>query len=172
MRDPAEDYRLFVVARYSALLHTAWLLTGDRQRAEDLVQDSLVKLWFKWRRVDTPEAYVRKIMTNGAIQAGRRAWWRERPTAEPPEQAGPDDPTGRVDERDGLLAALTELPAKQRAIVILRYAEDLPMAEVARLLDCSVGTVKSQASRGLARLRAATASASTPAVPVNRRSTS
>ncbi len=150
-----DDFREFVVARTPALLGTAYALTGDRELAEDLLQTALLKTYRHWRNVrgsEHPDAYVRRVMANQRI-----SWWRRRRVAESdgplPDRASPDRPTG-VEDRDELWRALRQLPPRTRAVVVLRYWEDLPEAEVAAMLGCSVGTVKSQASRGLHRLRA------------------
>ena len=148
-----DDFRDFVVARTPALLGTAYALTGDRGLAEDLLQTALLKTYRRWRvvRDEHPEAYVRRVMTNQQI-----SWWRRRRVAESgrplPDRAGPDRPSG-IEDRDELWRALRQLPPRTRAVVVLRYWEDLSEAEVAGILGCSVGSVKSQASRGLHRLR-------------------
>jgi RNA polymerase sigma-70 factor (sigma-E family) len=153
-----DEFRQFVVSRTPALLGTAYALTGDRGLAEDLLQAALLKTYRHWRAVrhsEHPDAYVRRVMANQRI-----SWWRRRRVAESglplPDRAAPDRSSG-IEERDELWRALRQLPPRTRAVVVLRYWEDLPEAEVARVLDCSVGTVKSQASRGLDRLRAALA---------------
>lgn len=139
----------FVAARSSALLRTAYLLTHDHGLAEDLLQTALTKAWFAWRRVDGhPEAYVRKILVNTYSTWWRRKWNGEQATAHLPE-TGAHDPTVDTD----LWTALGRLPRRQRAVVVLRYFDDLSEAETARLLGCSVGTVKSQTSKAFAKLR-------------------
>ncbi|WP_030222981.1 SigE family RNA polymerase sigma factor [Streptomyces sp. NRRL WC-3626] len=146
----------FVAARWSALLHVARLLTGgDRQRAEDLVQEALVKLWFVWPKIaeQAPEAYVRTVLVRMAARSARRRWWGERPVGELPDRPGPGDLSSAVAERSRLEAALAQLPPRQRAAVVLRYCEDLPESQVAHALGCPVGTARSHASRGVARLR-------------------
>ena len=155
-RVPAEDeFRDFVVARSPGLLRFAWMLTYDEGRAEDLLQTSLAKTWLHWGRLHDdgePLAYVRRVMVNTSS-----AWWRRRWRAEVPTDAVPDsagrDAYGASDDRDVLTRALAALPRRQRAVVVLRYYEGLSEAETADALGCSVGTVKSQAARGLARLR-------------------
>ncbi len=148
-------FRSFVDAQSRPLLRTAFLLTGDRGHAEDLVQTALYKTYLHWRRVaryDRPEAYVRKVMLNER----RRAWQRRRPeedlTAEPPELSTPDGTAG-VAQREDLWTLLRGLPARTRAVVVLRYWEDRSEADTADILGCSVGTVKKLASVGLTRLR-------------------
>jgi RNA polymerase sigma-70 factor (sigma-E family) len=147
----------FVVTRSARLLRTAYLLTHDRALAEDLVQTSLAKAWFAWGRIDgQPDAYVRRVMVNTYSSWWRRRWNGEQATAELPERAAaaghrPEDV--RVDDRTDLWRALARLPKRQRAVVVLRFYEDLSEIETADILQCSVGTVKSQASRALAKLR-------------------
>ena len=145
----------FVAAESGELLRLAWMLTGDAGRAEDLLQTALAKTWPHWQRVaasGTPERYVRRVMINQATAWGRRRWRHEVPTLVLPETAMSSE-TSAVDERDALRRALARLPARQRAAVVLRYYEGLSEQETALLLECSVGTVKSQASRGLEKLR-------------------
>ncbi|MGB2569544.1 SigE family RNA polymerase sigma factor [Micromonospora citrea] len=146
------DFREFVEARYAELLRTAYLLTGSRDAAQDLVHDTLLKVMRHWRRVDEPIAYVRRAMVNERNSRWRRIGLRELLTSAVPDRSGPDSADAVV-ARDELLAALDRLPARMRTVLVLRYWEDLPEAEVAQTMGCSVGTVKSQAARGLARLR-------------------
>ncbi|AZS84602.1 SigE family RNA polymerase sigma factor [Streptomyces griseoviridis] len=150
------EFEEFVAARWPGLIHLARLLTGgDRHRAEDLVQESLVKLWFAWPKVadEAPEAYARKVMVRSAARSARRRWWGERPVEQLPDVAALGDVSTAVAERSRLENALAQLPARQRAAVVLRYYQDLPEAQVAQLLGCPVGTARSHASRGVARLR-------------------
>jgi RNA polymerase sigma-70 factor (sigma-E family) len=149
------SFESFVRARWAPLVRRAYLLTLDEGKAEDLVQTSLVKLWSAWRRVgrENPEGYVQRILVTSAASAWRRRWRAEQPTSPLPEQASADGTAG-VMNRVLLRQALAALPPRQRAVIVLRYAEDLSEREVADLLDCSVGSVKSQASRGLRRLKA------------------
>lgn len=142
----------FVSARSMGLLRTAYLLTRDHGLAEDLVQTALAKVWFAWPRVEgDPEPYVRKVMVNTYASWWRRKWNGEAPHDDVPERAGQDreDVAARTD----LWAALGRLPKRQRAVVVLRFFEDLSEAETARVLECSTGTVKSQTSKALAKLR-------------------
>ena len=149
-----EAFGLFVAARSRHLLQTAYLLTGDRHRAEDLLQTALTRAYLRWDRIasDDPEGYVRRILANAHIDWWRRKPWREQPTDVLPETALPDA-SGAVEVRDAVLTALAGLPRRQRAVVVLRYYEDLSEAEIAQTLGCSAGTVKSAASRAMARLR-------------------
>lgn len=150
------QFQEFVRARWSRLVRTAYLLTGDAHHAEDLTQTALAKAYRSWRRVarsDSPEAYVRRMLVTCNSDRFRKRRVKEALTAAPPETAGPEEDVLRVDERGALLAALAQLPPRQRAVVVMRYWEDLSEAEVAGVLGCSPGTVKSQASKGLAKLR-------------------
>ncbi|MDI2127345.1 SigE family RNA polymerase sigma factor [Yinghuangia seranimata] len=149
-----EQFAEFTRTRWPALTRFAYSLVHDPGRAEDLVQDALVRLWKVWPRLreEQPEAYTRRIVVNLAIATGRRRWWGERATAVLPE-ARVEGPGAHVAERDLMVRALAKLSSKQRVVVVLRYAHDLPEAEVARMLGCSVGAVKTHASRGLKALR-------------------
>jgi RNA polymerase sigma-70 factor (sigma-E family) len=148
-----DGFAEFVVARQAALLRTAYLLTGQAQDAEDLVQTTLVKVVPQWRRISgNPEPYVRRVLVNAHISRGRRRRWREHATDVLPEVLS-DDP-----DRAELLAvrdALRTLAPRQRAVLVLRYYEGLSEAEIAATLGIAPGTVKSQARDGLARLRRA-----------------
>ncbi|MEU9453406.1 SigE family RNA polymerase sigma factor [Streptomyces sp. NPDC048277] len=152
----AGEYDEFVAARWSGLFHLARLLTGgDRHRAEDLLQESLVRLWFVWPKIadEAPEAYVRKVLARAAARSARRRWWGERPVEELPEVAAAGDMSAVVAERSRLEGALALLTPRQRAAVVLRYYQDLPDRQVAEVLGCPVGTARSHAARGVARLR-------------------
>jgi RNA polymerase sigma-70 factor (sigma-E family) len=147
------DFDGFVAARSSTLLRTAYLLTHDHGLAEDLLQTALSKAWFAWGRIEAdPEPYVRRILVNTYASWWRRKWNGERPTETLAEAAttGHDDSSAR---RHDLWNAMTRLPRRQRAVVLLRFFEDLTEAQTAAALDCSVGTVKSQTSKALAKLR-------------------
>jgi RNA polymerase sigma factor (sigma-70 family) len=140
MQAEQEDrFQEFVRARWSHLVRTAYLLTGDAHHAEDLTQTALAKAYRSWRRVsgsDNPEAYVRRMLVTCNSDRFRKRRVKESLTDAPPERAGRDESVARVDERGVLLGALAGLPPRQRAVV-----------------GCSPGTVKSQASKGLAKLR-------------------
>lgn len=133
-------------------MRTAYLLTGDWQRAEDLLQTALVACYGKWSRISEHDAYVRRTLVVTYAGWRRRRWTGERP-GDLPDRAASGDDVAAADLRADLLRVLATLPARQRAVVVLRYYEDRPDAEVAALLGISVGTVKSQASRALDKLR-------------------
>jgi RNA polymerase sigma-70 factor (sigma-E family) len=145
----------FVAARGQALQRFAYLLTSDWALAEDLLQTALARACPRWSRIesDNPEAYVRKIMVNTWSSWWRRRWRAEVPTGVLPDSVGPDLYTD-ADRRQAVRSALSKLPARQRAVVILRYHQDLSEQQIAQLLGISPGTVKSQAAKALARLRA------------------
>ncbi len=145
------EFDAFVVARSPALLRTAFLLVHDEGRAEDLLQTALTKAWFAWGRIQDPEAYVRRIIVTTSASWWRRRWNAETPSADLPDRT-PATATDAGADRD-LWVAVGHLPRRQRAVVVLRYLEDRTEAETAELLGCSVGTVKSQASKALAKLR-------------------
>ena len=151
-----DGFRDFVEARSPALLRSGWLLTGDWPAAEDLVQTALAAAWPRWaslRRPDAPELYVRKIMMNTFLRGRQRRWNGEIATGRQPERAAYGDVFAVVDARQSLLAALDRLPARQRAVVVLRYFADQTEAQTAAAMGCSVGAVKSHAAKALARLR-------------------
>lgn len=143
----------FVATRSPALLRTAYLLTGDHGLAEDLLQTALAKCWFAWGRIDgPPEPYVRRALATTYATWWRRRWRGERPTGQVPDRGDPAA-TSLVEDRDALWRALGALPRRQRAVVVLRYYEDLSEAETAAALGISAGTVKSQAAKALTALR-------------------
>lgn len=144
----------FIDRNARLLLRSAWLLSGNWASAEDLVQTSLLKSWRHWDAIksDAPEYYVRRVLMNTFLSGQRRRWTRERPMAELPEKVAVDE-VSAIELRHAIWGALSGLPAKQRAVVVLRYFNDLSEAQTAQVLDCSVGTVKSQTSRALAKLR-------------------
>jgi RNA polymerase sigma-70 factor (sigma-E family) len=146
----------FAGARSPALYRYAYLLVGDQGLAEDLLQESLTKTYVAWRRLNHPanaEAYVRKVITNTAISWWKRkSWQAERPRDDLPENTDGGHAES-VTERRWLWDELQQLAPRQRAAIVLRYYEDLTEAQTAEVLDCSVGTVKSQVSDGLKRLR-------------------
>lgn len=147
-----EGFAAWAAARRPRLRRTAYLLTGDWTDADDVVQDALLRVYRHWRRLAAgdPDAYVRRALTSVAIDQRRKPWWRrERLTDSVPDRPTPDPQENRCD----LPAALDGLGARQRAVVVLRYWEDLSLEQTADALGCTVGTVKSQASRALAQLR-------------------
>ncbi len=147
-----EDFEAFVAARYAALLRTAYLLTGDHHDAEDLLQQTLVKAVGAWSRIDgDPEPYVRTILVRQNVSRWRRRRWRELSTDDLPELVAEDS---GVDDRLELHRALGVLAPRQRAVIVLRYYEDLTEVQTAETLGIAVGTVKSQTRDALTRLRA------------------
>jgi RNA polymerase sigma-70 factor (sigma-E family) len=150
------DFDDFVRRRGQALCRAAFLLTGDRHLAEDLVQTALAKVYGKWSGIvakGDPGPYVRAVLVRQAIAWRRRRWHGEVPTSPLPESNAADHGAA-VASRDRLYRALGRLPVRQRAAIVLRYYEDLSEADTAAAMGCSVGTVKSQTAKGLARLRA------------------
>jgi len=138
-----------------ALRGLAYLTCGDWQLAEDAVLGVLAKLYVRWRRVDNPDAYARTAVVRAAIDETRRPWWRREQThshATLPERTAPDT-TGGVDERLRLREALTRIPPRHRAVLVLRFLEGLSVQETAAALRCPEGTVKAHTSRGLEALR-------------------
>jgi RNA polymerase sigma-70 factor (sigma-E family) len=159
-----EEFRVFVTGRSGALLSFAYVLTGNRRDAEDLVQAALASTALAWRRLhrkDNPEGYVRRSIVRAHLNVVRRRPWRERPTADLPESADRRPVEAAVDERDAMWQLLATLPPRQRAVLVLRFYEDLSEADIADVLGCSRGTVKSQAAKALARLRQAFATQET-----------
>lgn len=155
--DPvAGGFAAFVETRERALQRTAWLLTGDRALAEDLVQTALAKTWPRWERIrrrDDPEVYVRRVMVNTWSTWGRRRWHREQAVEFVPDSAAPGDVAAEVAVRVAVRSALAMLTDRQRAVVVLRVFDDLSEVQVAQVLGCAVGTVKSTMSAALAKLR-------------------
>ncbi|MEV0741916.1 SigE family RNA polymerase sigma factor [Streptomyces sp. NPDC050549] len=149
------DFHGFVAARSAALFRGALVLTGSREAAEDLVQETLERACRKWRTIsvkDAPEAYVRRIMVNLANDR----WRRFRRTVQHPvdgDPAAPGDEYGRIDSRDQLVRALQQLPMRMRTVVVLRYFHDLSDDEIAADLKISPSTVRSQLARGIDRLK-------------------
>ena len=147
-----------MTSRWAGLVRLAFGLTGDRWLAEDLAQTALASAYASWwrvRRAEDPDAYVRRILINASKSRWRRGRVAEHhvePPAEVPDPAS--DPAATIGERSVLLKALGALPPRQRAVVVLRYWEDLSDAQAAALLGCSASTVRSQAARALAKLRA------------------
>jgi len=153
------SFEAYVAARGTALVRFAMLLTGDDHRAEDLVQDALTKAYLRWpriRRTDNPDVYLRQLVINGS-----RSWWRRRanretpgltPT-EPAQSAAAGDLGDEAADRDELWRLISALPQKQRAVVVLRYYEDLDDATIAQILECTPATVRTHSMRALHKLR-------------------
>jgi RNA polymerase sigma-70 factor (sigma-E family) len=155
------EFEEYVAARGRALERYAYVLTGDRERSQDLVQTALMKAFRHWRRVtraEHPDAYVRRILTTSYLDWRRRRSSAEEPTGDLPEPepdgSGPADPAEQVVRRDEVLRALTTLTPHQRAVLVLRHYEGYDDAAVAAVLGCSEATVRSHATRGAQRLRA------------------
>mgnify|MGYP006349962109 CR=1 FL=1 len=156
----ADALDAYVRTRRHRLLRTAYLLTGDTQIAEDLVQNALASLRASWRRlpdVANLDAYVYTALVNARRRWWRRRWHGEIPTERLPDPPAAEDQTARFDRHEDMLAVLGTLPTRQRQVLVLRYFDDLTEAQTAQILGCSIRTVKSQASRGLAKMRAALA---------------
>lgn len=148
----------FVASRGPSLWRTAWLLTGDAHKAEDLVQTALLKCWPRWERICSrgpAEAYVRRVLVTTYTDWWRRRWTGEVPTASVPDNMHVMD--ADTSERHDVLTALASLSRSQRAVLVLRFCEDLSVNETAELLGVTTGTVKSHTSRALAALRTSTA---------------
>ncbi|MGW3283104.1 SigE family RNA polymerase sigma factor [Streptomyces sp. NPDC001002] len=156
-----EEFQSFVVGRWPRLLRTAFLLTGEQHAAEDLVQSTFEQVYVAWRKVgsaDDPEAYVRRVMINAHARRHRK---RLKEFLAPRDDSGlarevadTGDRIAQADDRGALLTALAELPPRQREAVVLRYWEDLTETQTAQAMGCSVGAVKSNAAKGIAKLRA------------------
>jgi RNA polymerase sigma-70 factor (sigma-E family) len=150
------EFVAFVGRRAPQHLRAAVLLTGDWHAAEDLVQTCLVKLYRAWPRLDSGvdlDAYLRRMLVNTHRSWWRARWRREAPVATVPDRAGEADGQDRHARAAVVRQALRALPARQRAVLVLRFYEDLPVAEVADLLGCSAGAVKTHTHRGIRRLR-------------------
>jgi RNA polymerase sigma-70 factor (sigma-E family) len=164
------DFSMFVRAHSTALLRSAFLLTGERSAAEDLVQDTFLRLLPRWSKVvaaDVPLAYVRRSLTNNFLNGRRRRAGHELLVADPPERGYDSDPAGSLSDRDLVRGLLADLPPKQRAVLVLRFYDDLSDAEIAADLGCRQGTVRSIVSRSLAALRAETERRSHDTSPTN-----
>lgn len=149
------DFRSFAASRMRDLRRTAYLLCGDWHHADDVTQNVLTKLYANWNKIQERErvdSYVRTILVRATFERRRRFWWRrELASAQPPEV--PIDGDNHVEDRVVLLEALGKMPPRQRAVVVLRFWEDLDVADTAATLGCTEGTVKSQTARGLTTLR-------------------
>lgn len=154
--DDEERFADFVRAHSASLFRTAYLMTGDHQRAEDVLQDSLVKIYQRWGRIDqmsSPVGYARKVVVNQTA-----SWWRKRSSHEAPvlvrEEAGWDGHVDEIAEHQRVWQAVLALPQRQRAVMVLRYYEDLSEAQIAETLGLAAGTVKSHSHAALRRLQA------------------
>ena len=156
MQEP-DGFREYVALRSAALVRLGWLLTGDEATAQDLVQAALVKTWSRWSQVvrqDAPDAYVRRVMMSIFLSWVRRRRWRtELMGGGVPDEPAAGDAYDDVDRRLLVSRALGELAPRQRAVVVLRFFDDLTEAQTAEILGCSVGTVKSQSAKALAKMR-------------------
>jgi RNA polymerase sigma-70 factor (sigma-E family) len=152
----SEGFACFVEVRQRALQRTAWLLTGDWALAEDLVQTALARTWPRWERIkrrDDPVVYVHRVMVNTWASWNRRRWRGERPSAAIPDGQAPGDMETEVAVRVAVQRVLGSLTDRQRAVLVLRVFDDLSEAQVAQVLGCAIGTVKSTMARAVARLR-------------------
>lgn len=155
-----EEFHGFVMSRWPWLIRTAFLLTGEQHAAEDLVQSLLERAYASWRRVsaaDDPDAYVRRMLINAHARRHRRKlkeYLSARDDLQDFETPDRGDPMAQAEDRTMLLRALAGLPARQREAVVLRYWEDLTETQAAAAMGCSVGAVKSNAAKGIAKLRA------------------
>jgi RNA polymerase sigma-70 factor (sigma-E family) len=156
VNDEAEGFAQFVEARQRALQRTAWLLTGDWALAEDLVQTALARSWPRWERIrrrDDPEIYVRRVMVNTWASWSRRRWRGEHPSGAVPDGPAAGDLAAEAAVRLAVRRALGALTGRQRAVLVLRVFDDLSEVQVAQVLGCATGTVKSTMARAVARLR-------------------
>lgn len=153
--DPEESFRAYVEARLRPLSRVAYLLTADWHQAEELVQVTLAKVARHWKRISrdgNPDSYVRRVMHSQHVSLWRRRWKGVTLSANVPETEAPDA-IGRTEQAMVLRQAMARLAPRQRAVLVLRFFEDLTEVEAARALGCSVSTVKSQTRDALARLR-------------------
>jgi RNA polymerase sigma-70 factor (sigma-E family) len=146
-----DDFEEFARARISQLYRTAWLLTGDRHHAEDLVQETLAKMVAAWQRIENPVAYARTAMARTFVSQRRRKSWSERPTGELPEVA---ERSGDPELRLALQSALGELEPLDRAVLVLRFFEDRSVEQVAFDLGKKTSAITTRTARALERLRA------------------
>jgi RNA polymerase sigma-70 factor (sigma-E family) len=157
MDDRDSAFAAYFAARSQAMRGTAYLLCGDWHRAEDLVQTAFTKLYLAWNRVarhDVLDGYTRQTLVRTFLDERRRGWFHRESVADAPAEQH-WQPAGSTEDRLVLLDALTAVPPRQRAVLVLRYWEDLSVEQTAEILRCSTGTVKSQAARGLQALRQA-----------------
>jgi RNA polymerase sigma-70 factor (sigma-E family) len=155
MPDGSDDeYLAYVQTRVPGLRRTAYALCGDRYEADDLVQETLTKIYIRWSRVmraDNMDAYVHTVLVRVFLDSRRRGWWKVLLVGDSPD---PEQiPAGSPEDRTVVRAALKCLPPRKQAVLVLRYLCDRPVREVAYLMGCTEGTVKSQTSEALAKLR-------------------
>ena len=156
VKGESDRFARFVAERERSLQRTAWLLTGDWALAEDLVQTALVRAWPHWERIrrrDDPEIYVRRAMVNTWSSWRRRRWRTEHPSGAVPDGPAAGDLAAEAAARVAVRDALARLTDRQRAVLVLRVFDDLSEAQVAQVLNCAIGTVKSTMARAVARLR-------------------
>jgi RNA polymerase sigma-70 factor (sigma-E family) len=151
--EDTDSFREFVRVRFEPLRALAYVTCGDWQAAEDAVADSLARLYLRWNKVTSPDAYARTMVVRAAVGEKRRPWRRERSAGDALPDVPGADSSGDVDERLRLRAALGQVPPRQRAVLVLRFLEGLSVEETAEILGCRPGTVKSQSARGLDTLR-------------------
>ena len=159
--DTDQDFADFVGARWSSLFRLAYLLAASLTGAEDLMQSTLEKAYVNWPRIsrmEFPEAYVRRMLANTLVSSRRRAWIGEQPWDQLPEPTGASAEIPVLD-RSLIWPLVCALPDRQRAVIVLRYYEDLSEAQIAEALGCAAGTVKSQSSAAIAALHRALAAA-------------
>lgn len=156
-RSERDEFDAFVLGAWPRLFRTAYALTGNKPDAEDMLQNAFAKAYANWRKVsraDSPEAYVHRIVANETMTAWRRRWRHVEHSTDAPPDASTPGHAEVVSDRSTMWKAIQELPPRQRAVVVLRYYEDLSEKEIAVILGISPGTVKSQASRALKALHA------------------
>lgn len=154
MHGDERDFREFAAGCLPRMRRFAFLLCGDPHTADDLVSTALGKLFRRWRKIDEigqPEAYLRRMLVNAWIDERRRPWRRESPVPEISISSTVDQP--ELGDRLALMQLLARLPARRRAVLVLRFFEDLSVEQTAAILGCTEGTVKAHTSRGLADLR-------------------
>jgi RNA polymerase sigma-70 factor (sigma-E family) len=151
--DDEQAFREFVTSQMASLRKLAYLTCGDWHAAEDAVANTLVKLYPRWRKLDRPDLYAKTMVYRAAIDERRRPWRRERSVGDAMPDVALSDASSVTAERMRLRSALAVVPARQRAAVILRHYLGLSLQDTAGVLGCTVGTAKSQTSRGLAQLR-------------------
>ncbi|MBV9485543.1 MAG: SigE family RNA polymerase sigma factor [Frankiaceae bacterium] len=149
------SFEEYAAARQAGLIRFGYLLVRDHQLAQDLAQEGLARLHGRWSELaaeSNPDAYVRKVMVNQLLSWRRRRSWSERPVAEVHDR-GETDPTAAIGDREAMWKLIGDLPLRQRAVVVLRYYEDLDDAAIGRILGCTASTVATHATRALDRLR-------------------